>query len=116
MDIGDFKQFSEQKFSLTSSIISRIKEYRKRPQIPLATVVNSILQMVSLGQRSLLEVDQHARSVAFKAWQAVKRRMVVSDSTLERVLGNIDLEEARAVLHKCVQVVDAEEALSVELS
>ena len=41
---------------------------------------------------------------------------MVSDSTLERILGNIDLEEARAVLHKCVQVVDAEEALSVELS
>jgi len=116
MDIGDFKQFSEQKFNLTSSIISRIKEYRKRPQIPLATAVNSIVQMVALGQRSLLEVDQHARSPAFKAWHAVKRRMVVSDSTLERILGNIDLEEARAVLHKCVQVVSAEAALSVELS
>lgn len=72
--------------------------------------------MVALGQRSLLEVDQHARSPAFKAWHAVKRRMVVSDSTLERILGNIDLAEARVVLHKCVQVVDAEDALSVELS
>jgi len=116
MDIGDFKQFSEQKFSITSSIISRIKEHRKRPQIPLATAVNCIVHMVALGQRSLLGVDQHARSPAVRAWHAVKRRMVVSDSTLERILGNIDMEEARGVLHKCVQVMNDEAALSVGLS
>jgi len=116
MDIGDLRQFSEQKFSLTSSIISGIKEYRKRPQIPLATVVNCVVQMVALGQRSLLELDQYARSPAVKAWHGVKRRMVVSDSSLERILGKVALAEARAVLHKCVQVVNAEDALSVELS
>jgi len=72
--------------------------------------------MVALGQRSLLELDQYARSPAVKAWHGVNRRMVVSDSTLERILGKIDLAEARIVLHKCVQVVNAEAALSVELS
>lgn len=115
MDIGDFRQFSEQKFSLTSSIISGIKEYRKRPQIPLATALNCIVQMVVLGQRSLLELDQYARSPAVKAWHGVNRRMVVSDSTLARILGRVDPSEARAVLHKCVQVMDAEDALPVEL-
>lgn len=116
MDIGDFRQFSEQKFGLTSSIMSRIREHRKRPQIPLATALNCIVEMVPLGQTSLLELDQYARSPAVKAWHNVNRRMVVSDSTLERILGNIDLSEARVVLHRCVQVLEAEDALSVELS
>lgn len=115
MDIGDFRKFSEENFSLSSSI-SQITEHRKRPQIPLATVLNCVLQMVALGQRSLLEVDQHARSPAAKAWHGVKKRpMVVSDSTLERILGQVDLAEARTVLYKSVEAVDSQGALSVRL-
>ena len=114
MDIGDFRKFSEQNFSLSSSI-TQISEHRKRPQIPLATVLNCILEMVALGQRSLLEVDQHARSPAAKAWHGVKRPMVVSDSTLERVVGQINLAKVRTVLYKFVRAVNSQGALSVRL-
>jgi len=115
MDIGDFRKFSEQNFSLSSSI-GQITEHRKRPQIPLATVLNCVLEMVALGQRSLLEVDQHARSPAAKAWHGVKKRaLVVSDSTLERVVGQTNLAEARTVLHQSVQAIDSQGALSVSL-
>jgi len=115
MDIGDFRKFSEQNFSLSSSI-GQITEHRKRPQIPLSTVLHCVLEMVALGQRSLLEVDQHARSPAAKAWHGVKKRaMVVSDSTLERVVGQTDLAEVRTVLHKSVQAIDSQGVLSVRL-
>lgn len=115
MDIGDFRTFSEQKFSLSSSI-SQITEHRKRPQIPLATVLHCVLEMVALGQRSLLEVDQHARSPGAKAWHGVRKRaLVVSDSTLERVIGQVNLAEARTVLHQSVQAMDSQGALSVRL-
>ncbi|MBI4711418.1 MAG: hypothetical protein HY767_03030 [Candidatus Omnitrophica bacterium] len=115
MDIGDFRKFSEQNFSLSSSL-SQISEHRKRPQIPLATMLHCVLDMVALGQRSLLEVDQHARSPAAKAWHGVKKRaMVVSDSTLERVVGQVNLAEARTVLYKSVQAIDSQGALSVKL-
>jgi hypothetical protein len=115
MDIGDFRKFSEQKFSL-SSCISQITEHRKRPQIPLATVLHCVLEMVALGQKSLLEVDQKARSPGAKAWYGVKKRaLVVSDSTLERVVGQTHLAEARTVLHQCVQAIDSPGDLSVRL-
>ena len=115
MDIGDFRKFSEQKFSLSSSI-SHISEPRKRPQIPLATMLHCVLEMVALDQRSLLEVDQHGRGPAAKAWHGVKKRaMVVSDTTLERVVGQIHLAEVRTVLYQFVQAADAQGALSVRL-
>lgn len=115
MDIGDFREFSEQNFSLCSTL-SQITEPRKRPQIPLTTVLQCIVQMVALGQRSLLEVDQHARSPGVKAWHGLtKRSLVVSDSTLERVVGQICVAQARAVLYHGVRSVNAQGALSVKL-
>jgi len=115
MDIGDFRKFSEQNFSLSSSI-GQITEHRKRPQIPLSTVLNCVLEMVALGQRSLLEVDQHGRSPAAKAWHGVKKRaLVVSDSTLERVVGQTNLAEASTFLYHSVQAIDSQGALSVRL-
>lgn len=79
-------------------------------------MLNCVLEMVALGQRSLLEVDQHARSPGAKTWHGVKKRaMVVSDSTLERVVGQVNLAEARTVLYHSVQALNAQGALSVKL-
>ena len=41
--------------------------------------------------------------------------MVVSDSTLERVVGQVDLAEVRTVLYKSVQAIDSQGALKVRL-
>jgi len=95
--------------------LQEIRDNRERPQIPLATALASAMEMVALGQRSLLEVDQHARSPGAKAWHGSERQMVVSDSTLERVLGMVDLEEVRKMLHKTVRQAEAEVALKVAL-
>lgn len=116
MDIGEFREFSEQNFSLCSAL-RQISEPRKCPQIPLTTVLQCVVQMVALGQRSLLQVDQHARSPGVKAWHGVKKRaMVVSDSTLERVVGQSSVAQARGVLYHCVQSLNTPGTLSIKLN
>jgi hypothetical protein len=71
----------------------KIRDQRKRPVIPTATIVKSVREMVVLGQTSLLAVDQYSRSPEARQWhQSTKRDMVVSDTTLTRVLEGVDSE------------------------
>jgi len=114
MNIGDLWRFGEEKFGL-KKMLREIRDNRERPQIPLATVLGSVMDMVALGQKSLLEVDQDGRRPGAKAWHGSKRRMVVSDSTIERVLRAADLGEVREMLHKAVRSADAAGMLKTAL-
>jgi len=114
MDIGDFAEFFREKFSLPA-LLRGIRDYRERPQIPLATVLESVFSMVLFGQRSLLAVDQDLRGDGMKAWYRSRRRMVASDTTIGRVLEGTDLLEVRKVLHSTVRRADAEGALKITL-
>jgi len=114
MDIGDLWRFGEEKFGL-KKMLREIRDNRERPQIPLATALGSVMDMVALGQKSLLEVDQDGRRPGAKAWHGSKRRMVVSDSTLERVLESVDLSDVRKMLHSAVRRAGADGDLKVML-
>lgn len=106
MNIGKYREFCEEKFGLRRSL-GKIRDSRKRPQIPLATVLRSVMDMVAMGQRSLLEVDQCGRDDSFKAWHGSRRRMVASDTTIERTLEGIDLSEVREMLYGTVRCAEA---------
>jgi len=114
MDIGDFKEFCEEEFDV-KAMVKEIRDSRGRPQIALGTIVRSVMEMVVLGQKSLLEVDQGGRSLGAKAWHGTSRDMVVSDSTIERVLGTADLGGVRKMLHEAVRCADAAGTLQVAL-
>lgn len=114
MNIGEYMEFCEAKFRMRRSL-GEIRDSRERPQIPLATVLRIVMDMVALGQRSLLEVDQCGRETSFKAWHGSRRRMVVSDTTIERVLEGIDSADVREMLYGVVRCADAGGALKVAL-
>lgn len=105
MNIDHFNEYCKGKFSLKEKE-RKVREESKRPEIPLATLFKSVREMPVLGQRSLLAVDQYARSPEARKWHATKRRMVVSDTTLERRLGGMDRESVMEIGYEAIQELD----------
>lgn len=92
MNIVQFDEYCNEKFGL-QTWEQKIRDQRKRPIIPTATILRSIREMPVLGQTSLLAVDQYARSVEALRWHASRKEdMVVSDTTIPRVLGGVEQE------------------------
>jgi len=61
-------------------------DIRKHPTISLTTILCSVFLMPFFSLRSLLALDSLARSNRYKRLFDCKRKMVVSDSTIARVL------------------------------
>lgn len=92
MNIGQFDQYCNEKFGLRGWE-QTIQDQRKRPVIPTSTIVKSVREMPVLGQTSLLGVDQYARSLEALKWHKAKKEgMVVSDTTLSRVLEGLQAQ------------------------
>ena len=76
----------------------RMRDGRKRPQIPAGTIAQAVVEMVPRRQSSLLEVDQNGRLPEARWWFGSSRDMVVSDTTLSRSLSGFALEPVREAL------------------
>lgn len=73
--------------------------------------------MPVLGQTSFLKVDQDARSVEARKWHGSKKEdMVVSDTTLPRVLEGIDQEPVVEMPYEVVKELDKEHYWDWKLS
>lgn len=108
MNIGQFDEYCNEKFELKARE-QKIQDKRKRPWIPAATIVKSIREMPVLGQTSLLNVDQYARSPEAIRWHESKKKdMVVSDTTLTRVLAGIDPEPIVEMPYEVVKRLEKE--------
>jgi len=94
----------------------RMRDARKRPQIPAATVAQAVVEMVARRQSSLLEVDQNGRLAEVRSWFGTSRDMVVSDTTLSRSLSGFALEPLREVLWEIAQSMLKREPMRVELA
>jgi hypothetical protein len=68
------------------SKIEEITDIRKNPEISLHNIIMSILLMPFYGLKSLLAFDRLARKKRFKRLFKCKRKMVASDSTINRAL------------------------------
>lgn len=75
-----------------------VDDPRRNPEIPLKIVIGAVLCMPLCAARSLLSLDRAAREVIFKGWFRSKRKMVVSDTTIQRVLPKIDLDQTEQFL------------------
>ena len=108
MNIVQFDEYCNEKFELRDRE-QRIRDQRKRPVIPASTVTKCMREMVVLGQTSLLGVDQYARSAEAKKWHASKKEdMVVSDTTLPRVLEGVDQEPVMTIPYEVVRQLEGE--------
>jgi len=96
-DIGKVMTILKREFPLQQWKAS-MSDSRKRPQVSAGTIAQAVVEMVPRGQRSLLEVDQAARLPEVRAYHSSKRRMVVSDTTIERSLRGFDLGVVHEVL------------------
>lgn len=75
----------KQKLQIFSRIL-KITDIRKNPQIKLYIIIMSLLLMPFYNLKSLLALDQLSRKKSFKRLFTCKRKMVVSDTTIARVL------------------------------
>ncbi len=73
-------------------------DIRKNPTISLPMILSSVFLMPFFGLTSLLALDTLARNHSFKRLFDCKRKMVVSDSTIARVLRWIRPEESKQFL------------------
>jgi hypothetical protein len=74
-----------------------MKDSRKKPQIPLLHIYKALLFIPELRIKSFLQLDGYLRLPEAKELIGSKRKMVASDSTIPRVLKNIEANQLREV-------------------
>ena len=70
--------------------VRRFADIRKKPQIRLQDILMCVLFMPFFSLTSLLGLDRTTRKCSFKRLFRSERKMVVSDSTVARVLNWLD--------------------------
>lgn len=95
--VNRFIRFCTEKFKLLM-MASRISDTRKNPEIPMSTLVLLMVFSLALGRRSFNQIDLLARRREMLRLLGSQRDMVASDTTIERVLPTIDVEEVREEL------------------
>lgn len=109
MNIGQFGEYREENFT-ASRWGEMILDKRKRPEIPTVQIFESILEMPVFGQRSLLELDGFLRSREARTWHGSDRKMVASDTTIERVTEGIRRSSIQSIGYDVIDKGD-EQAL-----
>lgn len=107
-------RFLRQDIGLFDSL-SRLSDARTFPIIPLATVLGAVALMPLFVAKSFLALDREARGSLLKSMLESTRRMVVSDTTIQRVLPSVVKEELEEVLLKTVRKLDQYDVLRAPL-
>lgn len=100
--IKQFKRYCKENFKIFD-ILKQITDKRKRPQIKTGAIAWAIVNMVSLGIKSLLELDQIGRLPQMRNYIGANRHLVCSDSTYDRVLKLTSAGSIRKAMWKIYQ-------------
>jgi hypothetical protein len=114
ISIRSFKRYCKQNFKI-DEVFRQIKDRRKRPQIKTSQIIWAVMNMVGLGIKSLLELDQLGRLPKMRSYIGTTRCMVASDSTYERVLNLMPASGIRRAMVRIYQRLQAEGADKVRL-
>jgi hypothetical protein len=101
---------------LNEPLLKGFTDIRKRPVIPLRTILTSLFLMPFFGLASLLSNDRETRTERYKGLYGCRRKMVASDSTFARILGWLKRTEAEAFLLSLLGRFEAHELLRKSLS
>ena len=115
MNIGRFREYCSKIF-LMATCENKVRDSRKRPVIPAGDVFRLVLEMPALGQKSLLAVDEDARSPAFRRSYGCTRKSVASDTSIERVLKGLRSSQLRDFSYQTQDRLDEEELSEFRLS
>lgn len=99
LNLAHFTRYCNDKFHLRAKA-QRLKEFRKEPQIPMATVFLLMVGSLALRKRSFHQIDLFARHPEARQWLGSSRAMVASDCTLWRVLPEMDRPQLREELQQ----------------
>jgi len=114
INIGKFNEVLEEKFPL-KEWKKDVQDSRKRPIISPGTIFKVVSEMVIFEQKALLEVDNFARSQVALAWHQSKRKMVASDTTIERSLAGFNCDTVRKILKDSQLILDIERMSGIVL-
>ncbi len=95
--------------------LRRFTDIRKKPQIRLQDILASLLFMPFFSLTSLLGLDRTTRTRSFKRLFRSQRKMVVSDSTIERVLNWLDEGQVQQFQPAFLQVFERHSLAKREL-
>lgn len=99
LSLAQFSTFCNDSFHLRSQA-GRLPEYRKKPQIPMATIFLLMVGSLALKKKSFHQIDLFARQPEVRRWLGSDREMVASDCTLWRVLPRMDRGRIREELQQ----------------
>lgn len=109
MNIDRYREYCEENFGV-QQWGEMILDKRKRPEIPTLQIFESLLEMPLFGQKSLLELDGFLRTPEARKWHGSDRKMVASDTTLERVTEGMDCSSIQDIGYQVMDKAD-EQAL-----
>ena len=101
---------------LFQHLFDGVTDIRKHPSIGLRTILTSFFLMPFFSLTSLFSLDREARTQRFKSLFGCSRKLVVSDSTLRRVLGWLDPRQPRALLLKLLPSFERQGLLTRRLT
>jgi hypothetical protein len=113
MNIGAFRQYREENFGEEWS--GMIQDKRKRPQVPAQQIFECLSEAPVFGQKSLLEIDAFLRSPEAICYYGSARRMVASDTTLERVTEGMSRSSVQAVGYGVIDKADEQHLFDLAL-
>ena len=96
-------------------LISQFADIRKNPTIAMRDIVLSVFLMPFYSLTSLLSLDRMARKSSFKKLFGCNRKMVVSDTTVARVLSWMYPWDPIQLLLSCVEVAEKQGLLKTSL-
>lgn len=97
--LADFSRFCNDLFHLRWKA-QGLTEFRKRPQVPMATLFQFLVGSLALRRRSFHQIDLFGRQKEVRQWMGTSRYMVASDATFWRVLPGMDPDEVREILQQ----------------
>lgn len=101
---------------LFQHLFDEVTDIRRHPAIGLRTILTSFFLMPFFSLTSLFSLDREARTQRFKVLFGCSRKMVVSDSTLRRVLGWLDPHQLRTLLLKLLPPLERQGLLTTRLA
>lgn len=101
---------------LFQHLFDGVTDIRKHPIIKLRTILTSLFLMPFFSLTSLLSLDRQARTQHFKTLFGCTRNLVVSDTTLRRVLGWLDPRQLHALLLKLLPPFERQGLLTLRLA
>ena len=96
--------------------ISQFTDIRKNPQIKLNHIVLSVLLMPFYSITSLLGLDRLSRKQTFKKLFGCTRKMVASDSTVNRALRWLDAAEVEELQYSFLPLFEQERLSKIQLA